>query len=90
MATNFRTKAAGRSADTEAAIRDALMAGDSAEAVTVACAALRSERTWWPRSRPLSHGWLMRLPKRPGRTWRHEYPIRGPVPRPQRDRNAGT
>src|ERR1039457_1494934 len=43
MATSFRIKAAGRSADTEAAIRDALMAGDSAEAVTVACAALRSE-----------------------------------------------
>jgi hypothetical protein len=43
MATSFRIKAAGRSADTEAAIRDALKAGDSAEAVTVVCAALRSE-----------------------------------------------
>jgi hypothetical protein len=43
MATNLRIKAAGRSADVEAAIRDALMAGDSAEAVTVVCAALRSE-----------------------------------------------
>ena len=43
MATSFRIKAAGRSADTEDTIRDALKAGDSAEAVTVVCAALRSE-----------------------------------------------
>src|ERR1039458_9871737 len=43
MATNLRIKAAGRSADAEDAIRDALKAGDSAEAVTAACAALRSE-----------------------------------------------
>jgi hypothetical protein len=45
MATGYRAKAAGRSADVEAAIRDALTSGDTREVVTIGCAALRSEAT---------------------------------------------